>query len=556
MHSLGQIIYGQLTHSPGRCVASFVAADGAVRHVSAGELVEMAFGVASAIRDSEIPQRSVVGVALYSGAALHAAWLGCLWSGHIPTMIAPPSPRMEPTKYAAGLDGMIRHLGLAAMLVDQISAEGFASTIADMIPFLTVDGLRKAGAGAVADFAADEVVVLQHSSGTTGLQKGVMLTTRQILAHHRAYAERIELSPADQIVSWLPLYHDMGFVASFLLPMIAGLPVIEMSPFAWASRPADLLHVIDQFRPTLCWMPNFAFALLSGQRVRSSLRPVDLSSVRAWINCSEPVMASSIDRFVDALSGYGVTRESVLASYAMAENVFAVTQCVPGKPRVIAVDREMLEHKHLAVIADERISGTQRFVSNGECLPTTRLQVRDSAGERLGEGYVGELWIRGDHRFFGYFNRPDLTALCIDDEGWFSTGDVGFTLDNHVYVTGRKKDIVIVRGRNFHCHDIEQLAGDVEGVRPGRAVAFSVPDEEAGTEKLVVLAEAEPGYESSDGSIVLNIRRRISQALDTTAADVRIVPPRWLVKSTAGKLARLDNREKYLATVRAELADV
>jgi fatty-acyl-CoA synthase len=512
----------------------------------AADLVARASATALRLNELDLARRSVIGVCRYSGPGLYADWLGCLWSGRIPTMMAPPSPRMEPTKYAEGLAGIVKGLGLKAMLVDSDMPSGIADTAAGLAHLLRGDDEARAPAVSAAAASAGDVAVIQHSSGTTGQQKAIALTTAQILAHQSDYAQRLALTADDRVISWLPLYHDMGFVAAFLQPLLAGIEIIELSPFEWANDPAMLLRAIDAWRPTLCWMPNFAFKLLSEPRSLRSAGTPDLSSVRAWVNCSEPVMAASIDSFLAALGPFGVDPASVTSSYAMAENVFAVTQSEPGEGRRLRVDRLALERDGVARPAIQDAEGAT-LVSNGRPLPMTEIQVRGADGVVLGDRQVGEIHLRGGYRFSGYHGRPDLTAQAIDRDGWYATGDLGFMDEGEVYVTGRKKDLIILRGRNYAAHDIECEVAGVPGVKAGRVVAFSLSDEGIGTERLVILAEAEPGARP-DGVLALEVRKCVAQSFDTTASDVRIVPPRWLVKATSGKLARGDNRAKYLAT--------
>jgi fatty-acyl-CoA synthase len=543
---LAEILRERLSRRPERVAARFLSGDGAVEELSAARLIELADDAAMRIAALKLPARSLVGIAQYSGPALHAAWLGCLWAGHVPSMLAPPSPRMEPAKYAAGLRGIVQGLELAAIVVDPTANAALDADLIGATPTLVYEGGVSAPPRAVAAVGEDEVAVVQHSSGTTGQQKAVALTTRQILAHQEAYAERLGLTEQDRIISWLPLYHDMGFVAAFLQPLLAGVEVTEMSPFEWANQPASLLQAIDRWRPTLCWMPNFAFRLLSQPRVLRAAGSLDLSSVRAWVNCSEPVMASCIDDFVAALSPLGLTPGSVTASYAMAENVFAVTQSRPGDAVRLTAHRAALESEGVVRTATDG-EATVTLVSNGRALPTTELQVRGEDGAVLPDGCVGELFLRGGHRFAGYFAREDLTRQAISADGWYATGDLGLVADGEVYVTGRRKDLIILRGRNYSAHEIEQEVGALAGVRAGRVVAFSLPDPRIGTERLVILAETSLG-EAERGQLALDIRKCVAQTFDTTVSDVRVVPDRWLVKSTSGKLARSDNRAKYLST--------
>jgi fatty-acyl-CoA synthase len=479
--------------------------------------------------------RKLIGVSLYSGLDLHAAFFGALWAGHLPTMIAPPSPRMEPQKYAQALAGMVAHLQL----------DGWVAA-GDWAP-AGVEVLRPEQVAADTDFAPElgapeDLALVQHSSGTTGLQKGVALSHRAVLAHNARYRAALALTEDDVIVSWLPLYHDMGFVACFLLPYLEGVTLVELSPFDWVRRPLSLLEALSRHGGTLCWLPNFAYNfMVKALRDPSALDALDLGGVRAFINCSEPVQAASHAAFVRAFAPAGVRAEQLAASYAMAENVFAVTQTAPGAATEICCDAEVFARAHRVEPAAEGL----RFVCNGPALPGTEVRVCGASGP-LPDGHVGELQLRGSHLFSGYFRRADLSAAATTADGWYRTGDLGFVLEGGIYVTGRLKDLVIVQGKNLYPTDAERAAGAVPGVNPGRVVAFGLPDPRLGTEQLAILVETAADFTGHAGRLSLAIRNHVAQTLDITPGVVKIVPARWLVKSTSGKLARGDNRAKYL----------
>lgn len=558
MTPLGARILDRLRRDPGRVVSVFLREGAADDAVTAARLLARAHGFAAALAGgSPVPTGAVAAICLYPGLDLHAAWLGALLAGFVPTMVAPPSPRMEPAKYAAGFRAMAGHIAARAWVVDREAAALLGADLAGLAAHLVVatdvadapdaGGSMFASVPGALDGDADAIAVLQHSSGTTGLQKAIGLTSRQILAHDDAYGGALGLSAADTIVSWLPLYHDMGFVACFLMPLLRGMRLVELSPFDWVRQPLRLLDAIERYQGTHCWLPNFAFAFLASARDRAGSRgPWNLSSVRAWVNSSEPVMASSFERFLAAYADSGVSRGQLTVSYAMAENVYAVTQSQPGSLRELRVDREAFARHRLRPSND---AGGLRMVSNGPVLPGTEVRVVGLAGEVLDAGVVGEITLRGVCRFAGYVGHPDLTAAAIDADGWYRTGDLGALVDGELFVTGRAKDLVIVQGRNFYPGDIEAAAADVPGVSAGRVAAFGVPDEATGTERLVVLFELDPGAAEPGAAIALRVRAHVAQTFNCTAGDVRAVPPRWLVKSTSGKVARADNRAKYLADV-------
>jgi acyl-CoA synthetase (AMP-forming)/AMP-acid ligase II len=389
-------------------------------------------------------------------------------------------------------------------------------------------------------------LLLQHSSGTTGLQKGVMLSHGAVMRHAEAYLPALGAAPGDVVASWLPLYHDMGLIACFVSPLIAGIPVVWLSPFEWVASPALLVRAISDHRATLTWLPNFAYSFIA-QRSRETEGSLDLSCLRAVINCSEPVSAEAMDTFAGRFAPAGLRKEALHTCYAMAENVFAVSASTAGQePRRARIcERTWRDHHRAAPPATDAPSLVH--VSNGPAVPGCQVEIRDDAGRAQPSGHAGRVLIRSPFLLSGYFRRDDLNRELLGADGFYDTGDVGWMdPDGHVYVTGRAKDLVIVGGRNVYPQDVEQIAAEVEGVHPGRAVCFGVGVKGLGTEGLVVLAESELA-ESAWPELAARIRAAVPARLDLDLCDVRVLSLGNLRKSTSGKLARAGNREWYLA---------
>jgi acyl-CoA synthetase (AMP-forming)/AMP-acid ligase II len=399
---------------------------------------------------------------------------------------------------------------------------------------------------------AQEIVLLQHSSGTTGLQKGVALSHQAVFNQLDAYARALHLDENDAIVSWLPLYHDMGLIAGFILPVLCRVPLLLISPFDWVRAPYKLLHTVSAHRGTLTWLPNFAFNFCA-QKIRSrDLEGIDLSSWRAVINCSEPMYWSSHQMFLERFQPYGLRAEALATCYAMAENVFAVTQGGIDDP--VTVDRisqrALLSERIARPAAVEELS--LNMLSAGPPLENVRVRILDEQRQELPERHLGEIALSSDCMLTGYYQRPDLTEKAFH-EGWYLTGDLGYIAEGEVYVTGRKKDLIIVGGKNIYPQDLEALAGEVPGVHPGRVVAFGVHDEASGTEDVVIIAEADtPGPLSPGGAdpgsqqIADEIRQRVTRGSDIALRFVKLVERGWLLKTSSGKVARSANKEKYL----------
>jgi fatty-acyl-CoA synthase len=340
----------------------------------------------------------------------------------------------------------------------------------------------------------------------------------------------------------------MGLIACFMLPLAYHLPIVMQSPIEWVMRPGMMLQLISEFRCTLAWLPNFAFQFLA-RRVRAEERgSYDLSSLRGLINCSEPVRAQSIDEFLSTYKACGLPSDVVKTSYAMAENVFAVTQSsIDDAPRRIWVDGQQLWNDDRVVLVTDKAGKSICFVSSGQCLDGNQVRIVCADGTNLPEGRVGEIMLRSDSLFGGYYNRPDLTAQALQD-GWYWSGDLGFLHDGELYVIGRKKDLIIVAGKNIYPHDIEEIVWSHPAIHDGRAVAFGLYNPDLGTEDIFVVAEVEK-EEQLQGSVEIEraIRNAIAAELDVTPRAIYLKPPRWVVKSTAGKPARSTTREKLLA---------
>ena len=491
---------------------------------------------------------------LPQGVSLMTAFVGAMMLGAVPAILAYPNFKADPNKYAVGLSGVTHNLQARLVVIDN----EFPSALSERITI--ADGAQLVRASAISAADAEPLSLptvsldpgglafIQHSAGTTGLQKGVALSHQAVLTQLEHLARALKIGNQDRLYSWLPLYHDMGLIACFMLPLVYHLPIVMQSPLEWVIRPGTMLQLISEFRCTLAWLPNFAFQLLA-RRVRNEDRVhYDLSSLRALIDCSEPVRAQSIDEFVSAYRECKLAPETVKTSYAMAENVFAITQShVDDAPRRLWVKGpELWDNHRIVPIADETDKAIC-FVSSGACIEANQVRVVDAQGADLPEDRVGEIMILSDSLFGGYFNRPDLTDQVFEN-GWYWSGDLGFIHNGELYVIGRKKDLIIVAGKNIYPQDIEEIVCSHPAIHDGRAVAFGLYNPDLGTEDILVVAEVEKEDSLNDSvEIERALRNAISAELDITARAIYLKPPRWVVKSTAGKPARSTTREKLLA---------
>lgn len=397
----------------------------------------------------------------------------------------------------------------------------------------------------------EATALLQHSSGTTGLKKGVMLDYR-VLDHHLAALE--DLAGVDEettIVSWLPLYHDMGLIACTLLPVVRRRRLVLMDTFAWLADPLSILRLAAEAPRAVLWLPNFAFNHLANQ-ARRQKTPLDLSRVAGIVNSSEPCKPASMARFLAAFAPHGLPAEALKCCYGMAENVYAVTQTPEGRPpRTLHLDRARHEAGRVTVLGagtlgeeGETPAGALAFASCGRVAAGSEIAIRRPDGTPAAPDEIGRIFLRGASLFSGYYDQPGLTAERFVG-GWFDTHDLGFLHEGELYVSGRVDDLIIVNGKNLLAHDIEGSVGEISGVKPGRCSAFGCEDERTGSESLVVAAEVP---DAADGARVREeIHAAVFGEFGVTPADIVLTPVDTLLKTTSGKMSRSENRARYLA---------
>ena len=508
-----------------------------------------------------LAQKSVVFIVLQHCPEMYPVFLGAMRAGLIPSLMPFPSAKQDAQLYWRSHQDLFNRI-LPACVVTYSELLEPICRIADLATCQVVDVARAREApGLVLPLAPDmedpgSIAVLQHSSGTTGLKKGVALTWRQIRDQVDSVAHALHANGEDRIVSWLPIYHDMGLIATFLLPVTLGAMVVSIDAFEWLTRPDMFFDEIARFRGTICWLPNFAFNHLI--RTRDRDRHYDLSSMRAVIDCSEPCKPETIENFIQVFEPHGLRPDAVQVCYGMAEIVFAATQTPSGtQPRRVTIDRAALSERSEIVQLPDDAAGGVRFLSVGRPIKDVELRITARAtggiarlarglaeigigSKRQGVTIAGEIEVRSPFLFDGYFRNPAATDAGMEGS-WFRSGDIGFILDGELYVCGRSKEMLIVHGRNYYANDIEALVNKLAGVKPGRVVAVGVFDSVTGTEEAVVLAETTLPDLADRAELEMAIRKRVFDVLNLTLRRVDIAGEGTLVKTTSGKISRNEN---------------
>ncbi len=510
------------------------------RDVTFADLGRGAAGFAAAMREAGATTGQRVALLMPHGERLITSFFGCLYAGFVPSVIAWPNVKMDPEKYQRNVSTVVARLAAHHLVTDTRSAEQLGGAL---------------GRTNVVEPWADELpppceptprssspLLIQFSGGTTGAQKSVPIGAPQLISQLESYSARLALSEQDSIVSWLPLYHDMGLVACLLMPFIFRIPVSVFSPIEWVMDPLPFLKHVGESNATLCWLPNFAFSFMANRvRARDGL---DLSSLRAVINCSEPVRDQSVSGFEAAFADCGLREGVVQACYAMAETTFAVTQTPMGRPsRKLTVDADSLRVGRVELAVDTG----KILLSCGPAIDGAEIRVVNDDGSDAAANAIGELEIRAPFVMDDYLDETARDRSVFHD-GWYRTGDLGFVHDAELYVTGRKKDLIIVGGINVFPEDVEACMSAVHGIRPGRTVAMGMDNDAMQTERLVVIAEVtDQALLAQRASIERALRAAISTDCGVTPSVVLLVPPQWIVKSTAGKISRIETKARVLA---------
>jgi acyl carrier protein len=534
---------------PDRTHAILLGEGGEEQPLTYGQLRAEARRIAAGLIGRGLRPAETVALMLPTGRAYLTAFFGILYAGAIPVPIYPP---LRPSRIEEHLRRQARVLENASVriLVTVPEAKPLGWLLRSLVP-----GIREVAT--VPDLVADRpfaeappcgpdaIALLQYTSGSTGDPKGVVLTHGNLLANIRAMGVVTEARPEDVLVSWLPLYHDMGLIGAWLGSLVHGATLILLSPLAFLRRPASWLEAIHRYRGTISAGPNFAFELCLRKISDEEASRLDLGSLRWLFNGAEPVMADTLRRFLERFSRCGLRPEAVAPVYGLAE--CSVGLAFPPRPRPPKVDRilrEPLSREGRAVPAPEGDPNAIEIVCCGVPLPGHQVRIVDTGGREVGERIQGRLQFKGPSATSGYYRNPEATSRLKDGD-WLDSGDLAYVAEGEIYVTGRLKDVILRAGRNLYPQEIEDAVGALPGVRKGCVAAIGSPDPRTGTERLVLLVEANAQNPETLDSLRARIREVAARVAGDPPDEIRFVPHRTILKTSSGKIRRAACRELY-----------
>lgn len=539
--TLADVLDWHAGRHPDRTHILFEGAKEDVR-ISYAELKSGAEKIANGLIDrGRIPGESIA-IMLPTGADYFFGFFGILLAGCIPVPIYPPFrlSQME--------DHLKRHVGIlsnaqAVMLVTFGDALRLAKLLGlqveSMREVVTPNELSSAKVHALPVLDAEDIALLQYTSGSTGNPKGVMLSHANLLANIRAMGLAAQVGHSDVFVSWLPLYHDMGLIGAWLGSLYHACRYIVMSPMTFLSNPSRWLSSIARHRATLTASPNFGYAICLAKIDEKALEGIDLSSLRMAFNGAEPVSVEVVLGFSKKFGKFGFKENAMCPVYGLAESSVGLAFPPVGRgPKIDRIDHERFMRTGKAVPSE---ADELAFVSCGLPLPLHQVRIVDETGREVGDRQEGKLEFKGPSATRGYLRNCEETARLFHD-GWLDSGDYAYIAQGEIYLTGRAKDVIIRAGRNIYPYETEEAVGNLPGVRRGCVAVFGV--QRGGTERLVVMAETRE-KEALDA-----LREAVSNAvvdvLGEPPDEILLVPPHTVLKTSSGKIRRSASRARYL----------
>jgi fatty-acyl-CoA synthase len=547
-----------------RFVGHSVAPDGSV-YVPWRQVHDEARAVGAALQAKGLVPGDHVAILGPTSRELMTVVRGC-WLAGLASMVLPLPMRMGSLdEFVNSTRARIRHGDAKLVLIDDQLAPFYEAAPGDP-PIAALGSVLPGGPNVppgdrleAPPHDPERLVILQYTSGSTSEPKGVMIPDRVLSANIDACAAAAELRDDEVMVSWLPLYHDMGLVGFLAIPMTLGVELVQAAPQDFMAKPGNWMQWVSDWRGSATAGPNFAYVLATRALARLAPGTLDLSSMSLALSGAEPVDPRAVEAFVAAAEPQGFPAGAVFPAFGMAETAIGAAFPPRGRGMVCdAVDRAVLERQRVAKPVadddsddDDLVGDVRRLPLLGAPVPGMEFRVvHPDTYDELPERHVGELLLRGTSVTPGYYKREEATAALFRD-GWLCTGDLGYLLDGELVICGRIKDVIIVGGRNVFPEDIERAVGTLAGVRAGNVIAFGMEGYK-GKESVVVVAEVRvgPGVDTADPTLAAvreAIHHRTLEVCGLPPRDVMLVRPGTLPKTSSGKLQRAKCREAYLA---------
>jgi fatty-acyl-CoA synthase len=518
------------------------------------EVREQALGLAKRLRGLGLERGQHVGIV----AEMHPDFIVMFYACQYGGLVAVPLP------VVSGLGGSGGYELQLASIFENSEMKAIASPeslreilrgVAGALPserIFTVAELleRTPSSESLVPLGGDEISHIQFSSGSTRFPLGVEISQRALMANARSIAaDGLQMQSSDRVASWLPLYHDMGLVGQCIVPTTCQLTVDFLHPADFSRRPLQWLKLISKNGCTISFSPDFGYEICTRLGRREVPADLDLSRWRVAGIGGDMVRPRVIEQFAEVFAASGFKKEDFVPSYGLAEVTLAFSfESLQTGMHADEVDKDILTNEGRAVPAQSSSTPTRTFASCGIPMPGYQVEIRDKSGRVLPERQIGEVLIAGPSLMTGYYRQPDVTRQCLSGDGWLNTGDMGYLVGDRLFVTGRHKDMIIVKGRNIWPQDLEwHVEREIPGMKGGKSAAFA-HQTAAGEEVAVILMQCR----KSDLDEREQLRKEVASAISRNAGivcQVELIPHRSLPYTTSGKLIRSKAKRNWLEGV-------
>ncbi len=546
--TLNEALHWHADRHPERPHIVLIETDGVTEsRVGYGKLREHASQMAGGLRSLGIDPGDTVALMLPTSLDYFVAFTAILLCGAIAVPIYPPLRRGQLAEHVERHTALLNNAQIKALVTFE-QAETVARLLRTRVPtlrhVLTPERIPRLPMDTPVVARSEDIALLQYTSGSTGMPKGVVLTHANLLASIRAMGERAAVTVDDVMVSWLPLYHDMGLIGAWLAPLYFGVPLVVTSPLAFLAHPDAWLRMISRYRGTITAAPNFAYDRCARHVTDAILQDLDLSSLRMSFCGAEPVSANVMRAFSERMRVAHFDAHALAPVYGLAENTLAVT--FPPPARGLQTDKILRAQFVDEGRATPSLNGDDAVetVSCGPVLPGCEMRIADNHGRDLPERQIGRIEFRGMAATKGYYRNAEETAQLMDGE-WLDSGDLGYVANGELYVTGRVKDMIIHGGRHFFPYELEDALGRLPGVIAGRVAVCGGIDAARGTERIVVFAETAETDPDVRARLVAQINRTTTACFGMPAGKIMLMDRGSILKTPAGKIRRTAMLERF-----------
>lgn len=554
--TLGEAVVHWARTRPSQPLFYFVDLEDKLTVLTASDLHHNALRIGANLHARGVRQGDRVVLSFDTSPEFLESFFACGLVGAIPCLIELPSSKVSVSSWGERLEVKLRLLGARAMLIDPDFADlahealqGFEPEPGGPAPFVaTVKELvADAPAFEPPTTGPDDVAFIQFTSGTTDAPKGVQISHRALFANCAAMGDISQWDSDDLMVCWLPLFHDMGLVASTLASFVHGIATALLPPFGFLLKPARWLWALQYFRATSSFAPNFAYQLCVKRIKDAEVEGLDLSAWKRAYNAAEFIHADTVSHFTERFRPYGFEPDAWRPSYGMAEMVVGVSIRDGALPlRLETVSRSALASKRRAVPLTEGGPDALTVLGVGRVLRGIDIRIVDDEGREVGERHEGEILLRGTSLFGGYYKNPEATDSVLRD-GWLHTGDLGYLAEGELFICGRSKDLIIKAGENHHPYTMENAAAQVAGVRAGCVAAVGVNNSQTGTEDIVLVCETAETKPDVLRQLCKHVEEMVYQGSGVRPNRVIPVAAHTVPKTTSGKIKRAYIRQNIEA---------